>query len=100
MLKLISSTGLHGRFPNITSSIRQGTPSRTPLLRVLSQLKGVNRWNPNSCGRAFFCSESEPVVGADGKPVEAATDDAECKASSAIVPTSPRPEDCLTVRFL
>lgn len=74
------------------------------MLRVLSQLRGVNRWSPNSCGRAFFCSDSsdvsDPVVGAEGKAAEAAADEAESKASSAIVPTSPRPEDCLTVLAL
>ena len=103
MLKVISCSGLQGRFRNITPSLRQGTQSSTPLLRVLSQLRGVNRWSPNSCGRAFFCSDSsdisDPVVGAEGKAAEAAADEAESKASSAIVPTSPRPEDCLTVRF-
>lgn len=104
MLKVISCSGLQGRFRNITPSLRQGTQSSTPLLRVLSQLRGVNRWSPNSCGRAFFCSDSsdvsDPVVGAEGKAAEAAADEAESKASSAIVPTSPRPEDCLTVLAL
>ncbi|KAJ9681760.1 hypothetical protein PVL29_017913 [Vitis rotundifolia] len=104
MLKVISCSGLQGRFRNITPSLRQGTRSSAPLLRVLSQLRGVNRWSPNSCGRAFFCSDSsdvsDPVVGAEGKAAEAAADEAESKASSAIVPTSPRPEDCLTVLAL
>lgn len=48
--------------------------------------------------RVFFCSESG---GGGDQPMEAKAVEeveAESKASSAIVPTNPRPEDYLTVR--
>ncbi|KAK9292324.1 hypothetical protein L1049_020290 [Liquidambar formosana] len=109
MLKLLSSTCLQSRFQNLTTTLpptlrHGGTESSIPLLRVLNSLRGLSRKNPNLCRRAFFCSDStdgsEPVVEAEGKAVEVEGEEADSKASSAIVPTNPRPEDYLTVLAL
>ncbi|KAK9291560.1 hypothetical protein L1049_019508 [Liquidambar formosana] len=105
MLKLLSSTCLQSRFQNLTTTLpptlrHGGTESSAPLLRVLNSLRGLSRKNPNLCRRAFFCSDStdgsEPVVEAAGKALEVEGEEADSKASSAIVPTNPRPEDYLT----
>jgi Lon-like ATP-dependent protease len=53
--------------------------------------------------RAFFCSEptnGEAAAEAETKAVESDSEVSDSKSSSAIVPTNPRPEDCLTVLAL
>ncbi|XP_042511197.1 lon protease homolog, mitochondrial-like isoform X2 [Macadamia integrifolia] len=112
MLKVLSASYLQGRLQNLSAKLpanfSYGEP-KTPLLRVLGSLRSSNSRYPNLCKRVFFCSDSgdgsNPVVEAEAKPAEteAAAESAEevdSKASSAIVPTNPRPEDYLTVLAL
>ncbi|KAL6657231.1 hypothetical protein ACP70R_005011 [Stipagrostis hirtigluma subsp. patula] len=74
---------------------------RSPLLRVLGVLRGGRGSMPGR--RARFCSNSSAsdseAAEAEAKAEDAAGAEGEAdgKASSAIVPTNPRPEDCLTV---
>lgn len=77
---------------------------RSPLLRVWGVLRGGRG---SMLGRrARFCSnsgsDSEAAAAAEAKAEDAVAAEAEAdgKASSAIVPTNPRPEDYLTVRAL
>ncbi|KAG8099029.1 hypothetical protein GUJ93_ZPchr0013g35310, partial [Zizania palustris] len=76
---------------------------RSPLLRVLGALRGGR---VSTLGRkARFCSNSSgsdseaAAAAAEAKAEDAvaAEGEADGKTSSAILPTSPRPEDCLTV---
>ncbi|KAM0954423.1 putative endopeptidase La [Dioscorea sansibarensis] len=110
MLKLLSFSNLQGRFRTLPTRLPHnywnGGDSRSPLSRVLGSLRSGDGANPVYYGRVFFCSESS---GGGDQPVEAkaaeevenaaggAEGEAESKASSAIVPTNPRPEDYLTV---
>ncbi|KAJ4954322.1 hypothetical protein NE237_011105 [Protea cynaroides] len=115
MLKVLSASyrlqNLSAKFP---ANLSYGEP-RAPLLRLLGTLRSSSSRNPNLCKRAFFCSESgdgsNPVVEAEAeaeaeaKPAEAeaaaeSAEEVDSKASSAIVPTYPRPEDYLTVLAL
>ncbi|XP_057963357.1 lon protease homolog 1, mitochondrial [Malania oleifera] len=108
MLKTLSSSCLQGRFRSIATvcppSVRHGGVSSSSLLRALNSLRGLNQENLYLGRRAFFCSDSsdgsEPGVEAEAKAVEAETEEADSKSSSAIVPTNPRPEDYLTVLAL
>lgn len=107
MLKLISSSGIQSRIHRLTPSsvqaIRSTIESTPPLLKVLSSLRRLSLRNPNLGGTVFFCSDSsdgsDQVVEAQVKAAESSADEADSKAASAIVPTSPRPEDYLTVSF-
>lgn len=102
MLKLFSSTA--SRAHHLTPAIRAGSRSvESPLFKALSQLTGLNRRSTSLGQRAFFCSEptdgasdAEAAAEAEAKAAESDSE-ADSKSSSAIVPTNPRPEDCLTV---
>ncbi|XP_062187341.1 lon protease homolog, mitochondrial isoform X2 [Phragmites australis] len=73
---------------------------RPPLLRFLGALRG-GRGSMMLGRRARFCSNSSAsdseAAAAEAEDAVASEGDADGKASSAIVPTNPRPEDCLTV---
>ncbi|TVU37125.1 hypothetical protein EJB05_10421 [Eragrostis curvula] len=79
---------------------------RSPLLRVLGTLRGGGGRHSMLMGRrARFCSNSasdSEAAAAEVKAEDAAVAEGEAdgKASSAIVPTTPRPEDFLTVLAL
>lgn len=105
MLKLLSSSCLQGRFQNITTTLKPslrcvGFASSSPVLRVLSSVRGLSRPNPSSSHRVFFCSDSsdgsDSVVEVEVKAADAGSE-SDSSSSSAIVPTNPRPEDYLTV---
>lgn len=79
---------------------------RSPLLRVLGTLRG-GRGSVLLGRKARFCSnssasDSEAAAEAEAKAEDAtvAEGEADGKASSAIVPTNPQIEDCLSVRAL
>lgn len=103
MLKLFSSSAA-SRAHHLTPAIRTGASSvESPLLKALSHFTGLNR-RSNSLGgggrRVFFCSDNASdaaAAEAEAKAAESDSDGSESKSSSAIVPTNPRPEDCLTV---
>ncbi|PKI32017.1 hypothetical protein CRG98_047580, partial [Punica granatum] len=108
MLKLLSSSAcLRSRAQHALTqspSLSCLRPANSLLLGALNSLRGLSRSSPSSCQRAFFCSDSsgdggDPAAVAEGKVAEAESDASE-KASSAIVPTYPRPEDYLTVLAL
>jgi ATP-dependent Lon protease len=76
---------------------------RSPLLRVLGAPRGGGGRSMLVGRRARFCSNSS-ASDSEASAVEAKAEDAvvaegeaDGKASSAIVPTTPRPEDFLTV---
>ncbi|KAH7676566.1 Lon protease bacterial/eukaryotic-type protein [Dioscorea alata] len=101
MLKILSLSCLQGRFrtqpTRLPHSYWNGGDSRSPLSRVLRSLRSGDGANAVYYRRVFFCSESG---GGGDQPIEAKAVEeveAESKASSAIVPTNPRPEDYLTV---
>ncbi|CAA7017160.1 unnamed protein product [Microthlaspi erraticum] len=106
MLKLFSSTA--SRAHHLTPAIRAGSRSvESPLFKALSQLTGLNRRSTSLGQRVFFCSEptdgapdAEAAAEAEAKAAESDSEGADSKSSSAIVPTNPRPEDCLTVLAL
>ncbi|XP_010455047.2 PREDICTED: lon protease homolog 1, mitochondrial-like isoform X2 [Camelina sativa] len=103
MLKLFTSSA--SRVHHLTPAIRVGStsPVESPLFKALSQLTGWNRRSASLGQRAFFCSEptdGEAAAEAEAKAVESDSEGSDSKSSSAIVPTSPRPEDCLTVLAL
>ncbi|XP_028779481.1 lon protease homolog 1, mitochondrial [Neltuma alba] len=108
MLKLISSSCVRSRAHHLSPSsipaLRPAIDSTPPLLNVLSSLRRLSFRNPNLGGRVFFCSDSndgsDQVVEAQVKAAESSADEADSRAASAIVPTSPRPEDYLTVLAL
>ncbi|KFK26447.1 hypothetical protein AALP_AA8G249700 [Arabis alpina] len=99
MLKLFSSSA--SRVHHLTPAIRAGAASvDSPLFKSLSQLTG---WNRRLGHRAFFCSEPTDAAAdaeAVAKAAESDSEGSDSKSSSAIVPTNPRPEDCLTVLAL
>ena len=79
---------------------------RSPLLRVLGTLRG-GRSSVLLGRRARFCSNSSDTEAAAAAEAEAKAEDAtvaeggaDGNASSAIVPTNPQIEDCLSVRAL
>ncbi|KAK3031232.1 hypothetical protein RJ639_036887 [Escallonia herrerae] len=100
MLKALTSSRFHSVASTLNTSLRNGTESKSQLLRVLSEIRGSNRSNPSLNGRALFCSDSSSD-GSDSvvevKRVEAEGQEADSKSSSAIVPTVFRPEDYLSV---
>ena len=99
---------MHRLTPSAVPTIRPGFEfNPPPLLEVLSSLVRFSRRDPNFEGRVFFCSGSdsgdgsgsEKVVEAEVKAAESGADEADSKASSAIVSTNPRLEDYVTVSF-
>ncbi|EOA19716.1 hypothetical protein CARUB_v10003733mg [Capsella rubella] len=102
MLKLFTSSA--SRVHHLTPAIRVGSSSvESPLFKALSQLTGWNRRSASLGQRVFFCSEptdGEAAAEAEAKAVESDSEGSDSKSSSAIVPTNPRPEDCLTVLAL
>ncbi|KAF2307305.1 hypothetical protein GH714_026206 [Hevea brasiliensis] len=108
MLKLLSSSSVRQIHNHLASPcVRVTTESSTnPLLKALGSIIGLTRaksGNPSFYERAFFSSDSSSdgkgeVVEVELKKGESGTDSAD--ASNAIVPTSPRPEDYLTVLAL
>ncbi|KAJ6974180.1 hypothetical protein NC653_030303 [Populus alba x Populus x berolinensis] len=116
MLKLLSSTSrqIHTHFTS--PCLRVATESQpSSFLKCLSLLTGLNQRghkSPSFYQRAFFCSDSSSGDGGDGGGIvevevrsgasetEAEGGAADASNSSAIVPTSPRPEDYLTVLAL
>ena len=78
---------------------------RSPLLRVLGTLRG-GRSSVLLGRRARFCTNSSDTEAAAAEAEAKAEDgtvaegEADGKASSAIVPTNPQIEDCLSVRTL
>ncbi|XP_050225115.1 lon protease homolog 1, mitochondrial-like [Mercurialis annua] len=102
MLKLLSSSSarqFHHRLATAESS--------SPLLKAFNSITSFSRRNsqtPNFYHKAFFCSNSSgdgtgELVEIDVKSADAASD-AAADSTNAIVPTSPRPEDYLTVLAL
>ncbi|KAL1212769.1 Lon protease-like protein [Cardamine amara subsp. amara] len=100
MLKLLSSSA--SRVHHLTPAIRLGSAQvESPLFKALSQLTGWNRRSASLGHRAFFCSEpTDGAAEAEAKAAESDSEGSDSKSSSAIVPTNPRPEDCLTVLAL
>ncbi|KAF8105449.1 hypothetical protein N665_0157s0037 [Sinapis alba] len=105
MLKLFSSSA--SRVHHLTPAIRAGPRSvDSPLFKALSQLTGLNRRSTSLGHRVFFCSDSASdaeaaaAAEAEAKVAESDAEGSDSKSSSEIVPTNPRPEDCLTVLAL
>lgn len=93
------------RFTAAPSVAAAAAELRSPLLRVLGALRGGGGGGRSMLvgKRARFCSNStsDPeAAAAEAKTEDAAVAEGEAdgKASSAIVPANPRPEDFLTVR--
>lgn len=123
MLKVLSSSGLGARLrhlsPRLPSSSFNGEEGRTAVKRVLGYLSTSHCQNPVFYRKALFCSESDGGDGGAGQKApeqsglveEVETESTKAsgggvnggevdgKSSSAIVPTNPRPEDHLTVRY-
>ncbi|XWS42330.1 hypothetical protein CRYUN_Cryun16bG0005300 [Craigia yunnanensis] len=106
MLKLLSSSSRVHCLTAATPSLRV-KPDSNSVFHALGRLTGLNRRSPtNSLFRACFCSDSsdgsgsQPVVEVEVKGAESESNGSDSKASSAIVSTSPRPEDYLTVLAL
>ncbi|XVE89564.1 hypothetical protein DITRI_Ditri20bG0006100 [Diplodiscus trichospermus] len=107
MLKLLSSSSSRVHcLTSATPSLRV-KPDSNSVFHVFGRLTGLTRRSPtNSFFSAFFCSGSrdgsgsQPVVEVEMKGAESESDGSDSKASSAIVPTYPRPEDYLTVLAL
>lgn len=113
MLKLLSSTSrqIHTHFtsPCLRVAIESQPNSLLKSLSLLTGLTQRNHKSPSFYQRAFFCSDSSSGDGGDGGGIvevevrsgasetEAEGGAADSSNSSAIVPTSPRPEDYLTV---
>lgn len=115
MLKVLSSLHARGRLHSLpakrSASVVNVGEGRSPLTRFLRSLTNQQGRSPVFWRKAFFCSDSgdgsEPPP--DAKPAEeveaiASTDaeggafeEAESKASSAIVSMNPRPEDYMSV---
>ncbi|KAL2468660.1 Lon protease-like protein 1 [Forsythia ovata] len=101
---LTSTCRFHTGTSSFGAHLRPGTTAETasPILRVLSSLRGTNRKSPYFY-RRFFCSDSsdgsDPAeAGSEAKALDgAAGEEANSKSSSAIVPTVFRTEDYLTV---
>lgn len=100
MLKLLSSSA--SRAHHLTPAIRVGSAQvESPLFKALSQLTGWNRRSTSLGHRVFFCSEpTDGAAEAEAKTAESDSEGSDSKSSSAIVPTNPRPEDCLTVSLI
>ncbi|XP_017977562.1 PREDICTED: lon protease homolog 1, mitochondrial [Theobroma cacao] len=111
MLKLLSSSSSRVHCLSTATPSLLVKPDSNSVFHAVGRLTGLTRRSPtNSLFRAFFCSESsdgsgsnsgsEPVVEVEVKGVESESNGSDSKASSAIVPTYPRPEDYLTVLAL
>ncbi|KAJ6694456.1 hypothetical protein OIU85_005168 [Salix viminalis] len=116
MLKLLSSTSrqIHTHFtsPCLRVAIESQPNSLLKSLSLLTGLTQRNHKSPSFYQRAFFCSDSSSGDGGDrggivevdvrsgASETEAEGGAADSSNSSAIVPTSPRPEDYLTVLAL
>ncbi|KAK9098115.1 hypothetical protein Syun_025160 [Stephania yunnanensis] len=89
-----------------SATVFNGESQRSPVLRLFDSMKISKAINPAFCKRVFYCSESgdgssNGAAAEAEKAVEAeSVEEVETKSSSAIVPTSPRPEDYLTVLAL
>ncbi|KAG6533649.1 hypothetical protein ZIOFF_007524 [Zingiber officinale] len=114
MLKVLSSLHVRGRLHSLPgkrpASIVNVGEGRSPLPRLLRSLTDQQGRSPVFWRKAFFCSKSgdgsEPPP--DAKAAEevdaiasidaegGAFEEAESKASSAIVSTNPRPEDYMS----
>ncbi|PKA54950.1 Lon protease like, mitochondrial [Apostasia shenzhenica] len=112
MLKVLSLSCFQGRLQNLCvkfpAGVINGGLDRSPLFRVLGSARCPGGGNTVLPRKAFFSSESGEGDGGGADKVEAkvaeeaeyastGTDPEESRASSAIVPTTPRPEDHLTV---
>jgi len=100
MLKLFTSSASRVHHLTPVSRVVGSSPVECPLFKALSQITGWNRRSTSLGHRAFFCSEptnGEAAAEAETKAVESDSEVSDSKSSSAIVPTNPRPEDCLTV---
>ena len=105
MLKVFSSSTASRAHHHLSPAIRPGASSvESPFFKALSHLTGLNRRSTSLGGRrVFFCSDNASdaaaaaAAEAEAKAAESDSDGADAKSSSAIVPTNPRPEDCLTV---
>ncbi|WOK98229.1 lon protease [Canna indica] len=115
MLKVLSSPCVRGRLHCLSAKPSIGAVNadegRSPLLRVLGTLRRQRNGSPVFGRKVFFCSErgdgSDPP--ADAKVAEEAeaiatpsaegggSEEADSKASSAIVSMNPRPEDYMSV---
>ncbi|XVF05957.1 hypothetical protein REPUB_Repub06bG0006100 [Reevesia pubescens] len=107
MLKLISSSSSRVHCLTTATPTLRVKPDSNSVFHGLGRLTGLTRRSPtNSLFRACFCSDSsdgsgsQPVVEVEEKGAESESSGSDSKASSAIVPTSPRPEDYLTVLAL
>ncbi|KAJ8752510.1 hypothetical protein K2173_004798 [Erythroxylum novogranatense] len=110
MLKLLFSSASRQLHSHVASPcLRLSTESSTtPLLKALSSITGLtqkSRRIPVSYQKAFFCSDSSndgtgEVVEVEVKSGEPESDGTDTRNMSAIVPTNPKPEDCLTVLAL
>ncbi|XVF31462.1 hypothetical protein REPUB_Repub16aG0148100 [Reevesia pubescens] len=112
MLKLLhsSSSRVHCLTTATTPTLRV-KPDSNSVFHALGRLTGFTRRSPtNSLFRACFCSDSsdgsgsgsgsQPVVEVEVNEAESESNGSDSKASSAIVPNNPRPEDYLTVLAL
>ncbi|KAJ6795672.1 lon protease-like protein, mitochondrial-like [Iris pallida] len=106
MLKVLSSSSrlrLQTLAPKFPPKFPNGGEARSPLLRLFDSLRRSGCQSPSFSRAALFCSESgdgaekpEAPAAAEGGGAE----EADSKASSAIVSMNPRPEDYLTVLAL
>ena len=106
MLKLLSSSSSRVHCLTAATPSFRVKPDSNSVFHALGRFTGLNRRSPtNSVFRACFCSDSsdgsgsQPVVEVEVKGAESESNGSDSKASSAIVSTSPRPEDYLTVSF-
>ncbi|KAK8698040.1 hypothetical protein V6N13_114172 [Hibiscus sabdariffa] len=112
MLKLLSSTSSRAHCLTVTTATPTLLIKQEPnsVFHALGRLTGLTRKShKNSLFRACFCSDSsdgsepKPAVEVEEKGAESESESesgSDSKASSAIVSTYPRPEDCLTVLAL
>ncbi|KDP23383.1 hypothetical protein JCGZ_23216 [Jatropha curcas] len=108
MLKLLSSSSARQIHTHVASPCLRVTTesSASPLVKALSSITGLTRRksrNSSFYQRAFFCSDSSNDGSGEVVEVELKSGESEAEsfdASNAIVPTSPRPEDYLTVLAL
>lgn len=118
MLKVLSSPSARARLhclssrpPMVSANVGEG---RSQLLRVLRSLRSQRGGSSIFGRKAFFCSDSgdgseppsEAKAAEESEAVAAVaaeggvSEEAESKASSAIVSMNPRPEDYMSVSFI
>lgn len=102
MLGALSFPHSHPRLQRTSANFGHGRERRPQFLRFSASWSNSNGRNSVFCKRVSLCSVSggghDPIqagkvhaeVGEDG-------DEVDSKASSAIAPINPRPQDCLTV---